>query len=39
MCYANNFTIVDEVISSGKDRSVLSGLSNLLGESAIFKVK
>ena len=40
MCRTNNFTIVDEVISSGKDSIVSTGyLSNLLGESAIFKVK
>ena len=40
MCHTNKFTIVDEVISSGKDSGVSkSYLSNLLGESAIFKVK
>ena len=39
MCQTNNFTIVDEVISSSKDSSVSLGLSNLLGKSAIFKVK
>ena len=39
MCHTNNFTIVDEVINNGKDTNVLSTLSNLLGESAIFKVK
>ena len=39
MCHTNNFTIVDEVISSGKGSTVSSSLSNLLGESAIFKVR
>ena len=40
MCRTNNFTIVEEVISSGKDSSVSTGyFTNLLGESAIFKVK
>ena len=39
MCNTNNFTIVDEVINNGKDTTVPSTLSNLLGESAIFKVK
>ncbi len=39
MCQTNNFTIVDEVISSSKDSSVSLGLSNFLGKSAIFKVK
>lgn len=40
MCYRNNFTIVDEVISNGMNENISSGyLSNLLGESAIFKVK
>jgi hypothetical protein len=39
MCHTNNFKIVDEVISSGKDSTVSSTMSNLLGESAIFKVK
>jgi hypothetical protein len=40
MCHTNKFTIVDEVISSGKDSGVSRGyFSNLLGESAIFKVK
>ena len=40
MCHTNKFTIVDEVISNGKDSGVSKGyFSNLLGESAIFKVK
>jgi len=40
MCATNNFTIVDEVISCGKDSRVSTGyFSNLLGESATFKVK
>ena len=40
MCHTNKFTIVDEVISSDKDGGVSKGyFSNLLGESAIFKVK
>jgi methionine biosynthesis protein MetW len=40
MCKSNNFVIVDEVISNRNDGSISSGyMSNLLGESAIFKVK
>lgn len=40
MCETNRFTIVDEVISSNKDGGVSTKfLSNLIGESAIFKIK
>lgn len=40
MCGLNQFVIVDEVISSNNDeKGSIRLLSNLLGESAIFKIK
>jgi methionine biosynthesis protein MetW len=40
MCNLNQFVIVDEVISSNNDgKDSIRLLSNLFGESAIFKIK
>ncbi len=40
MCHLNKFTIIEEVINNNKNNNISSNyFSNLLGESAIFRIK